>query len=279
MLRKLLKHEFGYTAKYCLPTLGIMLLFVAATRLLAAILVGVIDDTNVRSGLETMMIMFNFFAMSVGPAVVMILMVLRFYRNMVRDEGYLTFTLPVKTSTLITSKLICAFVWQCAALVATIVSLVVTFVGTLAGEEIGRLGLAWGQIDMELREIAEKLISENSAMIYLVVIEIALIGVISTLSGILMYYAAIAIGQLFGGHKVLGAVISYIGLNFIMQIIGSLFSVPFVNSLYSLILKGFGAIIEKATLILFIYMLIMLLFGATYYLITNFVLSKRLNLE
>nr|MBP9921366.1 ABC transporter permease [Proteiniclasticum sp.] len=40
-----------------------------------------------------------------------ILIVTRFDRNLLGDEGYLMFTLPAKTSTLITAKLLTAILW------------------------------------------------------------------------------------------------------------------------------------------------------------------------
>mgnify|MGYP006988889638 CR=1 FL=1 len=50
---------------------------------------------------------------AIVAAVVMtvVLMVSRFYRNLLRNEGYLMFTLPVSAHALVWSKLIVSLVW------------------------------------------------------------------------------------------------------------------------------------------------------------------------
>ena len=52
-----------------------------------------------------------FMAILIFPIVMFILVFLRFYKNFYTDEGYLTFTLPVKRGTLLMSKTLNAMIW------------------------------------------------------------------------------------------------------------------------------------------------------------------------
>ena len=52
-----------------------------------------------------------------------ILVFVRFYKHFFTDEGYLTFTLPVKRSTLLLSKTVNAVIWLCAHFAVIVISL------------------------------------------------------------------------------------------------------------------------------------------------------------
>ena len=62
------------------------------------------------------------FFCSTGMAVV------RFYKNMVSDEGYLTFTLPAKVEQLVLSKFLVAVCWQITTMLLVALSLLSVFV-------------------------------------------------------------------------------------------------------------------------------------------------------
>ncbi len=71
------------------------------------------------------------FILMTAAAVVMVFVfaVMRFYKNIMRDEGYLMHTLPVHTWQLIASKLITVYIWFFAAIIVMIIS-----TGILMGE-------------------------------------------------------------------------------------------------------------------------------------------------
>ncbi len=75
------------------------------------------------------------FSLALIAAVVttIVLMILRFYRNLMTDEGYLMFTLPVSTTELICSQLIVRS-WS--------------FSGALAVDALGLLVTGFGRIRM-----------------------------------------------------------------------------------------------------------------------------------
>ncbi len=66
----------------------------------------------------------------VGIFVITLIVILqRFYKNLVKEEGYLMFTLPVKPWELITSKLIASVIWT---FVSTIVVMISVCIMTLS---------------------------------------------------------------------------------------------------------------------------------------------------
>ena len=130
MLKQLLKHEWIATArKYSL-----FYIVLAAVTLFTG-LVSLIESENVvlttMKGLIIGVYVITLVGMwfcSIGYAVI------RFYKNMVSGEGYLTFTLPVTVPQLLISKLLVAFVWQLVTIAAILVSVFEN--GTAAAEYI-----------------------------------------------------------------------------------------------------------------------------------------------
>ena len=110
MLKKLLKYDFGAVIKlWSLGALAVLLLS-AGGGLCMRILSsdrpfhGMI---NLVAGLGTFLSVLSVVAFSI---LTFILLAMRYYKNFFTDEGYLTFTLPVKLHTVINSKLIMVFV-------------------------------------------------------------------------------------------------------------------------------------------------------------------------
>jgi ABC-type transport system involved in multi-copper enzyme maturation permease subunit len=75
-------------------------------------------------------LMAGYVLLIVGIFVITLIVILqRFYKNLVKEEGYLMFTLPVKPWELITSKLIASVIWT---FVSTIVVMISVCIMTLS---------------------------------------------------------------------------------------------------------------------------------------------------
>ena len=118
MLKKLLKYDFKAVFRYwwmLLPTLPVLsILLGLAIRFLMSeeYLEG---DTLLASLLVMAAVLFLFFGIilvSASALVTPILSLIRFYKHLYTDEGYLTFTLPVKRSTLLLSKVLNATIFN-----------------------------------------------------------------------------------------------------------------------------------------------------------------------
>ena len=113
MLGRLLKHEFRATGRIMLPLIAAELL----VSVLAGLSVRGLARMQSMSFLHTLYIMtlvvfgLGLFAIAV---VAFVLMIQRFYKSLLRDEGYLSMTLPVTVDAHIWAKLLTSFVWFAA---------------------------------------------------------------------------------------------------------------------------------------------------------------------
>ncbi len=102
MLGKLLKHEIKHSARY------ITAIYIAVAALVGVVGLALITD-KVWLGAT------GCFALYIAGGVVVIVtlvsVIKNFYDSLYGQQGYLTFTLPVKCSTLLISKVIVSFFW------------------------------------------------------------------------------------------------------------------------------------------------------------------------
>ena len=113
MLGKLLKHEFAATARY------LWVLYVAMLGLSVAVHFAFrfydrADLAVLRMAMTMAIILWVLSLIFCGIGT-LVLMIRRFYQNLLTDEGYLMFTLPVSVHELVISKLITAVVWMLAS--------------------------------------------------------------------------------------------------------------------------------------------------------------------
>ena len=113
MLGKLIKHEFKETSKLMLPLYLVLVVITILGRIVAQ---SIMISGNADS--STIMAIFNIlsvFVYVVGLIVISIAsyiyLIMRFYKNLFSNEGYLMHTLPVTSWQLLISKLVTAFIW------------------------------------------------------------------------------------------------------------------------------------------------------------------------
>lgn len=107
MLGKLMKYDMKYMARI-LP--WIYLCGIALSALATAFILLVNDETLLFLGIYGSYFMFILALEAVGVCSSVFMMV-RLYKNMFSDEGYLTFTLPVKNSDVLNSKILSGAIW------------------------------------------------------------------------------------------------------------------------------------------------------------------------
>ena len=112
MLAKLMKYEFRSTARTFLPIYGALLATAIVTRFLMWGDSQAILPNSFAYNLVSMLVAFLFVALLVAVfAMVLIITLQRYYKNLLGEEGYLSMTLPVKPWQHITSKLVVSCVW------------------------------------------------------------------------------------------------------------------------------------------------------------------------
>lgn len=261
MLNKLLKHEFKATARLILPLYLVLIVLTIVERI--ALSIDFKGALGVIPGFATFAYVLSIVAIAVVSYVIIIL---RFYRNLMTDEGYLMFTLPVKPSELINSKLLISMLWNLISFLLIAASLFGVFINQES------YGLFKDGIRMILSEISKEFGPYNMTLLTVELIALIMIGLINN---ILIIYASIAIGQLFNGHKVLGSFASYIGISTVLQII---ISVALV-SLGALFQKTFEEINSLPQVVFPLTIGFTIVANVLFYCITNYIFNRKLNLE
>lgn len=269
MLSKLLKYEFKATGRIFLPLYGALLIISVLERIYMGFTTNHMDtivSTILGAILPTL-----FGAIIVAMFVVtFIMMIQRFYKNLLGREGYLMFTLPVSTSGLIWSKLIAVVVWTILSIIAAVLAFGIIFlnmsdVSAIFGQ-VGDLvckvfGIGWGGAAVE-------------AVILILAIFV---------SGILCVYLSLAIGQLSSKRKILCAVGAYIGINVIINnvilvIIAGIGDMELFQNAVAAALHGMSEI-QITNIVMIGFILFFVIQAVVYFLITRYLLTKKLNLE
>ena len=258
MLRKLLKHEWIATGRMY----GIFFLVLAVVTLVTKLMGLIQIDSwvfSVVKGLFTgiyVITLIGVWFCGMGYAVV------RFYKNMVSSEGYLTFTLPAKVEQLVTAKFLVAFAWQIVTIVALILSLCFVFL-------VGKV--SWGEISHVLDAVTSEL---GNAYIP----AFGLLLVVNLAYQLVLYYLSIAIGQLFTGNKIVGAVVGYCIIYFVVQaVLIALFVIAGCIGGFANIDAMFNTV-EGIPMLFVLSSVPSLVLGVVGYFITCKLLKKKLNL-
>ncbi|MDK2807466.1 MAG: hypothetical protein PWP24_197 [Clostridiales bacterium] len=214
MLGKLIKHEFSATARYFLPLFVIALVLTPITRFT----VSLGEYPGIFRFIPIVIVFAYVASLVVIVAASVLLIIHRFYKSMVTEEGYLMHTLPVSIEGHIFSKLIVASVWSICSFLVIVISLFMMFFTPANFSEFMRaLSYGWSEI---LQDI-------NASHVTLLIIECIILMVIGIISSPLVFYAAIAIGQVIAKNKVLGSVIGFFIIQFVSQVLGGILLVPF----------------------------------------------------
>ncbi len=219
MLGKLIKYEFRCCARIFAILLPVFILYTAIYR---GVMEFTISGTGGQTGSAISAMLF------VGMTMIFILLVMglavfcfiytvyRFYKNMVTDEGYLMHTLPVAPWELVTSKLIVAALEYIATILTIVLSVFIISVGMISESDIETIKQF---IDMIVGSVYGNA-SQALGMI-LSVVSFA----VSIISGILIPYVSIAIGQLKNNNRALWSIGVYLLINISLSMIGSIISV------------------------------------------------------
>lgn len=125
MLGKLIKYEFKSTGKTFLPLYAAIILITFIQKVFGGTNAG-LHGLN-RLDEFAMIVEVGLF---IGLGVLTILTIIqRFQKNLLLDEGYLTFTLPVKIREILLSKMIVAITWFVISMVVGLISVMVLFWG------------------------------------------------------------------------------------------------------------------------------------------------------
>lgn len=269
MLGKLLKYEIKATARLFLPLYLTIVVFAVINRFFLAMHYareGAFSFFSIGMSIS----MIAYVTLMIGLVVMTLLVLIqRFYKNLLGDEGYLMFTLPVKSWSHILSKLIISMFWTIASSIVAFCSILLIYPKNIITPElINRLIMAFNQIRQEF-----------GISTYFVGIEGVVLVLLTLATSILTIYAAIALGHLFNKHKLLASFGMYIAIKIGSEIITTAVAAIFFNQA---MFKPDTALIPSTMLVNGILLFSILFngaFAAGYFYLTNYVLKKKLNLE
>lgn len=270
MLGKLIKYEFKSTARIFLPIYIAILILSALTSLKNI----TSNSDDILSVLFPTILALTFTGLTI---MTLIMVVKRFDTNLLSDEGYLMFTLPVSITDLINSKLLLSVFWVVGSFVMFIVSMLIIFFRDL-------------QFDTMFYEISRLYATIPDAGI-LIVLSIIMLFLVY-INMLLKIYTSLSIAQAFSitGNRILGGVLVYIGIEIGLNIIQTLFIYVaskstmvenFLNSMNEMLSSPNWTHLYPHYPLIFlsILTLIVLITNVAFYYATHYFLKNKLNLE
>jgi hypothetical protein len=270
MLGKLIKYEFKETYKFFLVMYGLLILFSFMTGLGLSKLYG----SEYKTLSMILLVLVFFFCGSISRIVTYIMIMRRYYVHMLKDQAYLTHTLPVKMSHRLTAMLLVDIVW---VLVSGIV-LVLSAVGLTLNTDL--IGIALRAIGQGIEFVA------GEPLIILFAIMVLLILLVQELLSLLCFFAGISMGQTVKGHTLIGAIIFCYVLNYaknlVVNIIVQIIPNAYLDSFVDISTKeefvamlGKGDVFMLGMGILFI----LLVLSSIYYFLAHYMMTSKLELE
>lgn len=266
MLGKLLKHEWRAVSRFLLLIHGILLLFVLAGRTLLLLPI----PSRISGTMAVFYSMVYIFALGAVALGTCFYLILRFYRNMFTDQGYLTHTLPVKPYELLWSKSLVFLAWIILDVLVCLLSIVIMVTGF---QDNGSSNLI-----ASLKTAFEQLKCAFGNLWPLAVLLVLTMLLTLVFQWIQLAYCGICVGSLFSKHKILLSVV-FCGIFYMaVQVINGIFLVfvafgpmifsqSFDPSAFSLRVMILGMIAMAAVL------------GACFYSVSRLIVAKYLNLD
>ncbi len=156
-----------------------------------------------------------------------ILIYVRYYKHFFSDEGYLTFTLPVKRRTLFTAKVFNGVIWNALTVLVILVSVIIMFCFMQPTPNV----------DTIPPEVTEPIIS--AGWIFAYILEALALIIISAFSSVLSMYLIITVGA------------TIVRKNKVIVSIGIAYGASIVTSILSYILVFIGMLYVASAIALF----------------------------
>ena len=201
MLGKLMKYELKATGRVLLPLYG------------AILLVSVLGAFSLERMSEFEMGALVFVLVYTGLCVALVVLTLvliiqRFNRNLLKDEGYLMFTLPVSVHSLLFSKLFSALLW---CVLGGCVGLLSIALMTMIAMDASQWGEFWAVIHQLIHNVDLEIAGN-----------LGLIGLLALMEGVsflMTIYLSLSVGQIptFNRYRGLMAFITFLAITVIMS--------------------------------------------------------------
>ncbi len=263
MFSKLLKYDFKSVRRFGLPlviiTLALSILGAVNGYFFAMAITA--DDAGFISIMSVLTFILIIYAVAICSSIIGIFIYVDFYKSLCTDQGYLTFTLPVSSTSLLNSKLVNSLIWGVIGFVTICVSFIIMFVGvglglppvenTVPPEDFEYIFSLFDITDTILGIITLILYALNSQMLIFMVI----------------FFASVITNR----YKAITAIALVLLTNVIYSFVYSI-----VSAIVSVTMLATG---EAATTLTYSICIILLAAsGIGYYFATKYMMEKKLNL-
>lgn len=278
MLKKLLRYDLKSVFKYwwiaALASVGLSV----ASGISLSVITADRDVPTFIALLIILTLIFSIIGIVAFPIITYILAYVRFYKNFFTDEGYLTFTLPVKRSQLLNSKLITCVLTMFGSAIIVFADIIIIFaIG--AGESF------YNELLSPMSQSFSALFNNFSAsdMVYLwlnVIIILLMLLLSSVFSTLFMFVCITFAAVITKKAKVITAIGIYYVANGVisgfMQIV-YIFGISSISDWVSALPKDMHD--PLITIILFDVLLALALLSMLLYALNYFMLDRKLNLS
>lgn len=274
MLGKLMKYEFKASSRLFLLLYAALLVLSIVNSILMHIRDG-FEHSNTIIEILSSLFMFGYVILIIAVVIATIIAIItRFYKNLLGDEGYLMFTLPVGTDSHILSKLITSVIWCMLSMLVVTASLFI-LTATFSPFEV---------VSAFYKEVSALGVSVPLWILaFIVTIIVYMVHLITT------FYASMALGSNLTKNRLLGSFLGYLIMYAIGQVIGLvsigvIYAGGFFGHLIEFESTGMAedqiiSMMNSVGIGLFVYInALSLLMIAIYYFVTRYFIKNKLNL-
>lgn len=274
MLGKLIKNEWISTWK--VPTILCIYLGVLTLVGCVSFLSPIWETQNpIIESLLVVSAVIYFLSLFASVMIIFVYFVVRFYRNMYTDEGYLMHTLPVTAHEHVLAKGLVFLIWEIISAIVVVISVfavVLTIMSTAGNVQIGDL---FHVIKTGFPILLSEYYEATSIPFSIMVIWTIFLALAQAVSSIAMIYGAISIGQTFHKYRVMASVGAYFALSIILQTISSVVSLPVIGNMIENINSVTRFIVSTFTMT----SILVIITCGGFYILTVLIMKKQLNLE
>ncbi len=257
MLFKLLKYDFKSMFRIFLPLWGVILLVSLSNYAIA---------TDPFSGSGTVATIIITALLIAVFTITVVLVIQRFYNGLLKDEGYLMFTLPVHSWQLVLSKYLTALT-------------IVLLSSMVAGLSIFLLTTK-GWLNQYMLEQFLGAFTGDALLLMVLMIASTLLNMMATIA---LVYLSIAVGHLFHKHRIPISIATYIAIStLVSRATEVLFTQKMTEAAYDQFSSTYSWLTLSDVLIeagAYYILAFTLLLSVLYLGLTVVILDKRLNLE
>ncbi len=266
---KLLKYEWKACARTCLPLYGVAILMAVLGRVFI-VLNPTLENFTIYRILGVLGGFLYFGIMVAVFVITLVILVQRFCKSLLGNEGYLMFTLPVTVTQLIWSKTIIAFAMSVISVIASGFSVLIMATGLAAPGEFMKFfsGMFYG-------------ITANTFQGFIMYLELMLFVIIAGIGSIMFIYLCIALGHMAKKHRDAMTVIWFFALSTALQFAFSVLVLLIGNTPLKALVT-WVAHFEEAIQVQILFLILCAFSAAVsagFFFGTKYILQNKLNLE